>query len=378
MPRPASAATAAPRSPTRLALYAAAGLLGVDLLAAWLLLPAERPSTATAVVLACASPRVLIPHMLGCAGLGLLLQRHYHALIQAPGAAFGFVLASLLGPVGAATATVALLLGEFAPRAWALSASDLTEASAEDAALLREASLAPDALLEPRSLADVFRFGSLSERRSAVALIGANYKPAFAEALRMALHDEHNAIRVQAGMVMQTLEDSFDRRRQALEARLDGVLRSHGFGGEEVHKELARLYDHQAYSGLLDDDRSAEARDKALAAYQAYLATAERDAEATAAVGRLLVRAGRNDAAVTHLRGAIEGGERSVSVLMWLAEALYRQRRYSDLRTLVQQHGERLDRGLPADSPLRATLHLWREQADRDTPQPDAGAADGR
>ena len=131
MPRPASAATAAPHSPTRLALYAAAGLLGVDLLAAWLLLPAERPSTATAVVLACASPRVLIPHMLGCAGLGLLLQRHYHALIQAPGAAFGFVLASLLGPIGERVYAVVnydhFHIDPDLQDAWAAMVSDLIE-----------------------------------------------------------------------------------------------------------------------------------------------------------------------------------------------------------------------------------------------------------
>ncbi len=365
---PSSGAAPAPAIQVLLAI---SGLLALDLAAGWLWLQ-PMPGPTSPLVQGLASPRVLIPHLLGCSALGLAYWRYGHRVADVPGAPMAFVLASLLGPLGAATAWVALAIGIFAPRDWALAAMDPTEPDAESGALLREASLDGDALLEPRSLADVFRYGSLSERRSAVALIGANYRPAFAEALRMALHDEHNAIRVQAGMVMQTLEDAFDRRRQALESRLDGVMRSHGFGGEEVHKELGRLYDHQAYSGLLDDDRAAEARDKALAAYLAYLGAVDGDVEVTAAVGRLLVRAGRDDEAIALLRTAVEQGERSISVLMWLAEALYRSRRYGDLRALVRMHGDALDRGLPADSPLRATLALWR-QAGAEQEAPRAG-----
>lgn len=317
-------------------------------------------------------PGAMALHELACCAGLVGYSRAGRLLSHAPVFVFALIVTTLLGPFGTVAAFGTVLAFALVPASWAVQATGEAEPASEQEALLREATLSPDGMIEPQSLCDVFRVGSLAERRSAVALIGANYRPAFGEALRMALHDEHNAIRVQAGMVMQSLEDEFERKRQAIESRLDTVMVAHGFGAGDVHLELARLYDHQAYSGLLDAARAGEARAKALESYRRHVELHPDDLDSVAALGRLLVRAGRDDDAVELLSRHTGPGHRNVSLWIWLAEALYRARRFDELRVLVAEHGVEMIRALPSDSPLRATLELWRAAAKAPPRRPSA------
>lgn len=318
---------------------------------------------ASAWLSAATRPGAMALHELACCAGLVGYSRAGRLLSHAPVFVFALVMATLLGPFGTLAALGTVTLYALVPASWAMQATGDAEPASEQQALLREESFAPEGMIEPQSLCDVFRVGSLSERRSAVALIGSNYRPAFGEALRMALQDEHNAIRVQAGMVMQSLEDEFERKRQAIESRLDTVMVTHGFGASDVHLELAKLYDHQAYSGLLDSARAAEARDKALDSYRRHVEQQPDDLDSVTVLGRLLVRASRDDEAVELLSPYGGPEHHNVALRIWLAEALYRARRFDQLRVLVASHGVEMIRALPSDSPLRATLELWRSSA---------------
>ena len=309
---------------------------------------------------ALAQPGLWAMHVVLASGGLVFYQRNVRALGRAPLFVFCLIALLWLGPFGTLLGLLTLTVFWLAPADWTVTVADEVPGDAEQSALLREVSLPAQALTQPQSLCDIFRFGTLPERRAALAMIGANYRPAFAEALRMALHDEHNAIRVQAGMVMQSLEDAFERKRREIEARLDRTLVEHGFGSDDAMLQLGRLYDHRAYSGLLDASRAAEARSKARRAYRAHLQKAPTDLEAVAALGRLLVRDDRAQEAIEELEGAIASGASSVPIWMWYAEALDRARRFERLRAVMTERGDKLRDALPANSPLRATIELWR------------------
>lgn len=309
---------------------------------------------------ALAEPGLWAMHVVLASGGLVFYQRNVRALGRAPLFVFCLIVLLWLGPLGTVLGLLTLTVFWLSPADWTVTVADEVTGDPEQSALLREVALPAQALTQPQSLCDIFRFGTLPERRAAVAMIGANYRPAFAEALRMALHDEHNAIRVQAGMVMQSLEDAFEHKHREIEARLDRTLVAHGFGSDDVMLQLGRLSDHRAYSGLLDVGRAAEARSKARRAYRAHLQKSPTDLEAVAALGRLLVRDDRAEEAIEEMERAIASGSSSVPIWMWYAEALYRARRFERLREIMIERGDRLRDALPANSALRATIELWR------------------
>ena len=301
----------------------------------------------------------LIAHWLVVAGLSAACLHWRARFARAPGVALLLVLMALLGPMGTLVGFLAALVAALTPTA------DLSTDREEQGAGWASAGHGGEpggkgVALEPEPLADVFRRGTLAQRRNAVALIAANFRPPFAQALRMALADENNAIRVQAGLVMQQLEDEFDQRQAELESHLDDTLARHGFGASDGWLSLARLHDEHAYTGLLDEERARRAHSEALRAYRHHLASDPDDVSVIAAVGRLLIRAGQHRLVADWLHEQIAQGRTSASVLMWYAEALYRAGRYPALRQMLAQHGEQITSHLPPDSPFRAVLALWR------------------
>lgn len=266
------------------------------------------------------------------------------------------------GPIGALAGWLAAAVAALAPESWRADPLELTENAGEPSAAVADAAKKGGMTMDPQPLADIFRTGTMAQRRAAVALIGGNFKPEFAPILRMALADEHNAIRVQAGMVLLSLEDEFGKRRSDLEAQADPLLASHGFGREETELELARLYDEQAFAGLLDADRTRTAQAHAARFYRAHLQKHPDDLEAIAALGRLLVRANQYALVADWLTDQMRQGRHTPATLMWLAEALFGARRYAELRDLIQRHGDRLFGHLPPDSPLRPVLSLWLQE----------------
>lgn len=300
------------------------------------------------------TPGPMAAHVALVAALAAAVLRWRPRFSRAPGVILLGVLMVFLGPLGTAIAFLAALVATVVPAAEVeLEGAGRSEmrAGGDGAESGQE--------VEPQSLADVFRQGTLAQRRQAVALIGANFRPEFAAALRMALADENNAIRVQAGMVMQQLEDQFDRRQAELEAHTEDELARHGFDGGEAWLRLARMHDEQAYTGLLDDKRASRAHAEALRAYRHHLQHRPDDLEVISAIGRLLIRAGQHRVVADWLQEQIAAGRVNDSILMWCAEGLYRQGRYAALQKIIAEHGGRIRRHLPAGSPFHAVLDLW-------------------
>lgn len=264
------------------------------------------------------------------------------------------VLMAFMGPLGTVVGSAAAFMGALLPAREADSGEE--QANDEGAESDR---VGGGLRLEPGPLADVFRRGTLAQRRNAVALIGANFRPEFAEALRMALRDENNAIRVQAGLVMQRLEDDFDQRQAKLKAHVDNATAQQAADTSDAWLELARLHDQHAYTGLLDEERTRRAHAEALRAYRHHLSRHPDDVAVIAAVGRLLVRAGQHIVVADWLQVQIAAGRVSASILMWYAEALYRAGRFRVLQEVAARHGEQILRELPTDSPFRGAFKLW-------------------
>ena len=313
-------------------------------------------ATATALVTYPTSPAALAVHGLGVGLLVWLVRRSPLLQRSSPDAVLILLFTGFMGLSGSIVALLAVAIG------WVLPTPKLHEEVVEPDATGWESSgvLAGSAALEAASLCDVFRHGSLSQRRSAVALIAANFEPELAEALRMALRDEHNAIRVQAGMVMQQLEDDFVRQQRALEALTEDELADHGFAPDDVWLRLAKLHDKHAYTGLLDSRRTLEAHSKALRAYQAHLKRFPNDLQTIAAIGRLLIRAGQHELVADWLKQQVGAGLISGSIVMWYVEALYRSERYDAVGEVLAAYGDLLAGSLPSESNLRRVLALWR------------------
>lgn len=175
---------------------------------------------------------------------------------------------------------------------------------------------------------DVLAFGSVAQRQSVIAIIVQQFRPAFAPALKAALGDEHNVIRVQAATAIARLENECLERTIRLEAALSAAP-----DDAEALLALATHYDDQAFSGLVDVAREEEYRTKAAAGYARYLSRRPDD---LAVVYRL--------ARMQHRRGLAADAERLFGFLMergyaaarhWLMEALYKQGRFSELRAIA-------------------------------------------
>lgn len=181
---------------------------------------------------------------------------------------------------------------------------------------------------------DLLQHGTLPQKQSVISLISSTFTPAFAPALRAALTDAQNVIRVQAATAIARLENQFLEETWRLEAALKADA-----GNIEALTALARHYDDYAFTGLLDAGRERDCRDKALAYYEQALALAPRDVTVATRLGRLRLRLGRYPEAEAALRVAAAATNEHEPRL-WLMECYFRQRRYEDLRDLARETRE--------------------------------------
>lgn len=172
---------------------------------------------------------------------------------------------------------------------------------------------------------DVLAFGTVPQRQTAIAIIVQQFNPAFAPALKAALRDEHNVIRVQAATAIARLENEFLERTIELQENVrlapaspDAVLR------------LAMHYDDQAFAGLLDPTREQECRVQAADGYQRYLELMPNDHKTRFRYARLQQRRGRWPDAERLFRQLLDDGH--TDACHWYLETLYAQGRFGDLR----------------------------------------------
>ncbi len=308
----------------------------------------------------------------GLVSLGLLLAAFgmRGSVTESPHFLLFVVATVFLGPLGVAGAAGAALLTRV--HAWrampfeewyrALFPEERQDRTRElyEKVVLRGHGPAERSTVAP--FADVMSLGSLQEKQAAIALIASHFRPEFAVALRAALNDPEAAVRVQAAAAVARIEQQFLRRSMALEAR-----RAADPADPSLLMELASHYGALSVTGLIDETRAREAAEAALALFVDAAARTRDEATrlaATGAAGRLLLRLGRPDQAERLLAPVATSGQATPEVVAPYLEALFRLRRFVDLRQLCIGLRDAGSAGLPEG--VEEALALWTE----DAPQP--------
>jgi tetratricopeptide (TPR) repeat protein len=265
-----------------------------------------------------------------------------------------------LGPVGSAGAMLANALGVYFDR-------HATPVDEWRRTLFPEAVEDPDAKLwalvdlrntdRPTAIApfvDVIEHGALAQKQAVVALIAKHFRPAFAPALRRALQDPQNAVRVQAATAVSLIEaaatsDALTLERQRRERPDD----------PSVLLQLARHEDSYAFTGLLDPNREQESRGRAIEAYRAYLTQCPDDTTALHELGRLCARLGRHAEALSCFEEVVAHDD-SPTARLWIMECLFHLQRFGELRQRARESAALLS-GKPGALPLETeqVLKLW-------------------
>ncbi|HYH38324.1 MAG TPA: hypothetical protein VD860_08905 [Azospirillum sp.] len=270
-----------------------------------------------------------------------------------------------LGPMGpAATLGCALLFAVFSRYAmgfqdWYLSL--FPESQVEPAQELYELIVSGREqahLAAAESFTDVMAVGTPQQKQAVIALVARHFRPAFTPALKQGLSDADPSVRVQAATATARVEHEFNERWQSLDKAVAGNPQD-----VATRVALARHLDDYAFCGLLDANREAEVRQKALDGYRACVAMAPDDDEIRHDFGRLLLRLDLVEEAADTLESLVASAS-DRRLLVWYAESLFRLGRFADLRALCARRPEIL--GPDADLPdtLHAVMALWNGHAE--------------
>lgn len=201
---------------------------------------------------------------------------------------------------------------------------------------------------------DILGFGSVGQKQELLAVISRHGGTKFAPILRLATSDADNGIRVQAASALARIEDEFLPREQELSA----AILENPTDAQQLLK-LGRLYDEYSGAGVLGADREHESREKALAAYGDYLMLSAGDVDARVAVSRLLIADGRFHDAIRHLESWVREDGSSAALLLLYMEALFRLRRFSDVRQVAAKHQRTLAQAGDVSIEAREAVKLW-------------------
>ena len=272
-----------------------------------------------------------------------------------------FVATAGLGPIGpvAAIVTGVLLIAfhrdVFDFNAW-YSSLFPTEVSSRvndlyESLLRRQRSTASGAV---ESFADILSSGDAAKKRLVIGLLTRHFRPGFAPALKLALTDNDPSVRTQAATAVATIEGRFLARAQKLHRKVRERPKSYG-----RRERLARHYDDYAFTGLLDPERERDNRIRALEGYQEALKVRPRESSLWLAIGRLLVRERRYDAAASWFTVAEARGLLSADMVLWNLEALFKLGRYDKLREAIAEHSHLFQAGGKHPPQVPDVLRLW-------------------
>ncbi len=272
-----------------------------------------------------------------------------------------FVATAGLGPIGpvAAIATGSLLLffhrDWFDFQAWyaSLFPTDTRSRVTDlyESLMRRRRSTAGGAV---ESFADILSSGDAAKKRLVIGLLTRHFRPGFAPALKLALTDTDPSVRTQAATAVATIEGRFLARAQLLQRKVRERPKSF-----KRLEQLARHYDDYAFTGLLDSERERDNRIRALESYQQALKVRPRDPGLWLAIGRLLVRERRYDAAASWFTVAEARGLISADMMLWNLEALFKLGRYDKVREAIAQHGQLFLAGGKHPPQVPDVIRLW-------------------
>ncbi|WP_377807662.1 hypothetical protein ABNQ38_12285 [Azospirillum sp. A29] len=323
-----------------------------------------------------AVPLAAALHLLLCALVGLWVRSRARRGRDLRLAGLLLVTIVPLGPLGAAcTLMTAALLALFSRYAtgfqdWYLSLfPDSETGPAQELYELIVTGRENAHLVAGDSFTDVMSVGSPQQKQAVIALVARHFRPAFTPALKAGLADADPSVRVQAATATARVEHEFNERWLAL----DHAARSHPDDAASL-AGLARHLDDYAFCGLLDSNREAEIRDKALDGYRHSLDLAPGDDGIRHDLGRLLLRCGLAAEAAERLEPMIDRTP-DRRILFWYAESLFRLGRFADLRALPARRPDLLGDGAELPDTLRDVFALWRDDVWRDDAPAAAGSA---
>lgn len=283
-----------------------------------------------------------------------------------------------LGPVGAAcTVVTAALLALFSRYAtgfqdWYLSLfPDSETGPARELYELIVTGRENAHLAAGDSFTDVMWIGSPQQKQAVIALVARHFRPAFTPALKAGLADADPSVRVQAATATARVEHEFNERWLAL----DHAARDRAEDPDAL-AALARHLDDYAFCGLLDANREAEIREKALEGYRRSLHLAPDDDTIRLDLGRLLLRCGLAAEAAARLEPLVDRTP-DRRILYWYAESLFRLGRFAELRALPARRADLLGDVAALPHTLRDVFALWRDDPPSTPPEtasPETGA----
>ena len=205
------------------------------------------------------------------------------------------------------------------------------------------------------SFADFLTFGTPEQKQAILTLLAKNFRPAFGPVLLQAINDEDATIRVMAATAAAHVENDFLEKSLALKKQSEE--KPNDFNAQMA---LAYLLDDYGFTGLLDPDRERENRTSAVAIYRRCTELEPHDARPWFAMGRLSLRGGDNTQAIAYFRQALSLGKSQTDVAVWLIEALFKEKRFGELRQLVGELDYDLDSLAALNENVKRVVHLWR------------------
>jgi len=204
------------------------------------------------------------------------------------------------------------------------------------------------------SFTDFLAFGTPEQKQAILTLLAKNFRPTFAPALLEAINDDEATIRVMAATATAHVEKGFLEKSLAMKKQSEE--KPDDFNAQ---MNLALLLDDYGYTGLLDPVRERENRISAMALYQRCASLAPNDARPWFAMGRLSLRGGDNTHAITCFRKAMSLGKSQIDVAVWLSEALFKERRFGELRQLAGELFRDGDALSALNENVRHAVYLW-------------------
>lgn len=171
--------------------------------------------------------------------------------------------------------------------------------------------------------------------------------------LAAALRDPLDDVRLLSHALLAQREQAvFDR----IEARLRALEHTKPADQPALHRQLAIDHWQLAHDGLAHGGLLSHALEQAHAHAASALSAAPEDSSLHLLSGRILLRLARPAEARPALERALALGASRLSVLPWLAEAAFRERRFGDVRAALAAPELRFLGG----SPLRRARAFWR------------------
>ncbi len=195
-----------------------------------------------------------------------------------------------------------------------------------------------DISADPVPLHEVIKFGSVKQKLSAIEKMLRFYHPEFIPALKLALADTNNSVRVMAATAISSLEDRFHKIYVELENKYTNDPEDPGI--------ILALADHcyeYAHATVFDENRLNKMKRIAAGKYEEYLNLRPDDSQAMMKAGQLYFELGDYDSAekaVTKLSESDETLTRDVYLL--LMRVYYEKKELSKMHRLTGDHYARL------------------------------------